>query len=169
MRVDEVNVLFKAYIVITFLCCLLTPDSLGVAASFGWDPAHIPVYSWIAEVRGVLPFYADDFSLTWIMFPIWLLAYGAIYIKNYSSAGVNIPLLIAASIVIALILALIVFGDVHASDDGATGRERLIALAARIRILGAFIFSGIMTFVFALSCLVFVKSPIDLVRNMRTG
>lgn len=56
VRVREANFLFKAYILVAFVCCLLTPESLGVTAGFGWDPAHIPIYSWIADVRGALPF-----------------------------------------------------------------------------------------------------------------
>lgn len=161
---DEVNKVFAAYIIAGSLICLLIPDGLGIAANMGWDSAHIPIYSWIADVRGVLPFYRDYFALMWALLPLWLLAYGVAYARTYSSEGIHIPLLIAASVFLDLVLALIIFGDIKV-EKPATSRALLVALAAKSRLIGAFLFPGMMMFVFGLCSIALVKTPIDIFRR----
>lgn len=165
MKYDNVNKLFISYMVVTSLCCLLMPGSLDLAATLRWRSEDIPVYSWIAGVPGVLPFYKDFFVLTWMALPAWLIAYGVIYVREYSSMGINIPLLVMVMVFLAFILAFFLFWDLRIEGEGATSRVRLMVLAAKFRPLGAFIFPGIMMIMFMLFAAIFVKFPIDLVRN----
>lgn len=164
-KIVDTNNLMMAYAIVTAASCLLMPNSLGLAPALGMDEIHLPIYSWISELEKVAPFYRDYFTLSWLLFPVWLAAFGWIYAHNYSSAGVNVRALALVSLVIVALLAFMLFGDMEISEGSSAWRQQIVVVAARNRFVGAMVFGGAFTFIYALAAIALVKMPIDAIRN----
>lgn len=165
-RINDTNQIMMAYAIAAALSCVLMPSGTGLAEAIGFGKIDLPIYSWISALENVAPFYRDYFALTWMLFPVWLVAFGIVYFKNYSSENVNTNILMVASLVTVGLLALLLFSDMKIGEGNDVWRQHVVAMAARNRFLGAFVFGGVMTFTFVLAAFALVKTPIDVIRNL---
>lgn len=159
-----VNRVAMAFLLTTFLSCLLMPGSLELHRSLGVSPNTIPVYSWIANVPGVEPGYPDFFLLSWALLPCWLLVYGLAYASAAPATVTSISKLVMAWLIAVALLCLILFLEIDVSQ-GSGRAARIFAAAARIQWFGAVIFSGVFFFLFGAFAIAFVVAPIRLTRG----
>jgi len=157
---------FSAYLLTTFLCCLLIPESLGLASLLGIAPESIPVYSWIANVPGVRPFYPDFFILSWALLPVWLLAYGFTYLHQPPLVRPTSSQTILLSIGSLVFLSVVFFFDMDASDYSGRAAE-ILGAAARLRWFGAMFFSSVFMLFFAMFALILVLTPYTIIRGKK--
>lgn len=151
-----------AHVCFAAILCLAIPNSIGIPEKLGVSPESIPVYSWIANVDGALPFYPDFFLITWLSFPIWMAVYAFLHVKYSPDREVKNPgLVFIISIFIAACLALVRL-DVNESHKLLS---RLLIIAARHRYLGAVVFSVGMTAILFVLLPGFVIIPVGAIKR----
>lgn len=146
----------------TAILCLAIPNSIGIPEKLGVSPENIPVYSWIANVDGALPFYPDFFLITWLLFPIWMAVYAFLYVKYSPDREVKNPGLIF--IISILAAACLVFIRLDVNENHKL-LSRLLIIAARHRYLGAVVFSVGMTAILFVLLPGFVIIPIEAIKR----
>jgi|JI8StandDraft_2_1071088.scaffolds.fasta_scaffold73755_1 hypothetical protein len=162
------NRFFWAHWISTILFILLFPREVGIPEKLGIPAAEILGYSWIANVDGVLPVYPDIFLLSWMLLPLWLIAFAALYWRlpyQVPHTSTSPWVILISAIALIAFFALV---DVDVSDNTGRGSVLLI-VAAKSQLLGAPVFGTAVTASFFICFAAFVKIPIDALKRPAFG
>jgi hypothetical protein len=165
-KIDDTNSFFKLYVITAWLLGLAVPAGTKLLDPVTRITKHLPFASWLQNIHGVSPYLSNYFALMWLLLPAWLFAFSLVYARNYSSEHIPAGKLIVLSLFMLGLLVVLCFIPVDIRDH-ATWRDALVIIAAKNRLVGAFVFGSLMSMIFLFAALPLAKAPIDLVRLLK--